>query len=332
MNSTERDGPCVSLAAPAKLNLELRVLGRRPDGFHELDTTLVAVDLEDRLEARLRPTPGVGLELDGPAATADVPRDASNLVVRAVLELLGDPPRDGVQLSLYKRIPSQAGLGGGSSDAAAAARAVARLLRLDRRPDASGASGASGSRAAPYFGPTGPLVRALARIGSDCAFFESARETGLARCTGRGERVEPLRLEADGRVFCIVTPSTTCSTAAVYRAWDPADRDPRPALEACSGEPWFGLPVEEARSALINELEPAALRSHPKLARFRARLDRAGGGHFRLAGSGSSFFGLFSEADAAEDFLERFAAREKDRNDGLRGRWIVRPWAAGSGT
>jgi 4-diphosphocytidyl-2-C-methyl-D-erythritol kinase len=145
----------VARLAPAKLNLFLEVLARRPDGFHEVDTLLVALDRGDALRARLGAQPAgggqVALRLGGPAATPDVPSDRTNLAVRAaegVLALASGPPRS-LWLELEKRVPSQAGLGGGSSDAVAAALASAELLGLSPGTRACGRSSRTWARTAP---------------------------------------------------------------------------------------------------------------------------------------------------------------------------------------
>ena len=262
----------VSLRAPAKVNLSLHVLGRRPDGYHAVRTTLLAVDLADRLELRARAGSGrVSLEVSGDPS---VPADGTNLAARAAAAVLvraGSPEVD-LELLLAKAIPAAAGLGGGSSDAAAAALGAARALGL-AHPD---------------------LGALLAELGSDCPFFASA-PSGFARCTGRGELVEPLGAPPPFSLL-LVTPALAAPTARVYAAWRPAD-----AGGDAGSDDWTGLRMDEARALLVNDLEPAALRAVPGLASWRALLDGRGLGHARLAGSGSSFFALFAELDEARD-------------------------------
>ena len=184
----------VRVRAPAKVNLSLAVLGRRPDGFHELDTVLMALAFGDVLEVSERADEAFELVVRGPAA-AGVPSDGSNLALRAAAALSvlarsrGPAPR-GVRIELEKHVPPAAGLGGGSSDAAAAALACAALWGLD--PDAP------------------EVLAVLAELGSDCPFFMAARKSGLARCTGRGERVEPLT--------ALALPWTLAIAAAVRAA------------------------------------------------------------------------------------------------------------------
>lgn len=317
----------VVVRSPAKINLGLAVLGRRADGYHELDTTLLALDRYDQVELRRVPGEAVRLTLAGTEASQDVPADASNLAVRGALPVLELArargrlaPGETVELRLEKSIPSRAGLGGGSSNAAAACFGAARLLGIDPGEES--------------------LVASLARVGSDCPFFLAARASGLARCTGRGERVEPLALPESERAFVVLTPDVTCSTPEVFAAWR-AGKDDAPAAPGSIEQPTeqptidprvvFHAPLEEARAALRNDLEAAALRSHPGLEVLRTRLEGLEGAPFRLSGSGSSFFGLFEDSRAAEAFLEGLELAGKARDHGLRAAFVARPAGAGAG-
>jgi 4-diphosphocytidyl-2-C-methyl-D-erythritol kinase len=296
--------------APAKVNLVLEVLGRRADGFHELDTLMMALDLGDDVLARASETAGARIEVGGPAASEDVPADERNLAVRAalgVLELAGEERR-GVDLVLTKRVPSRAGLGGGSSDAAAAALATRDALGL-AVPDVA-------------------LCALLAELGSDCVFFQRAATTGLARCQGRGDRVAPLAPPPDGWRVALVAPAVECGTAEVYSALNsPLSGSPEP--------PSLPLDLlergeEGARVALSNTLEAAALKTVPDLRRWRALLDRCAASHFRLTGSGSTFFGLYRGDGEGEADLARIGDEARTEGLGLRGTWWLRPSGLGA--
>lgn len=269
----------VRLRAPAKVNLCLRVLGRRPDGYHEVETTLLAVDLADALEVAL--LPGTGRVHLGVSGADDVPQDGTNLAARAAAAVLERSGATGVDLALAlaKAIPAAAGLGGGSSDAAAAALGAARAL---------GADGLD-------------LAELVGRLGSDCPFFLSG--TGLARCTGRGESVRPLGPPPAWSLL-LMTPAAGAPTARVYAAWRAAD------ARAPSAEPdaWAALAPLEARGRLLNDLEPAALRAVPELRAWRALLDACGLSHARLAGSGSSFFALYGALEEAAEAARALSA------------------------
>jgi 4-diphosphocytidyl-2-C-methyl-D-erythritol kinase len=257
-----RQGTEVIVRAPAKVNLFLETLARRPDGYHELATLMVAVSLYDSLEFRDDPSGAVRLRCDDPS----LPTGAENLVVRAA-ELLQRETgtKAGAAVTLRKRIPAAAGLAGGSSDAAAALAGLNRLWR----------SGLTDRE----------LAALAARIGSDVAFFFA---TPAAWCTGRGEIVEPLRL---GRALNLVLacPAEGLSTAEVFRNLivpeSPKDgAGVRRAAEA--GD------IEELGRLLFNRLQPAAEGLCPAVAGLCGRLAGQGPAGCLMSGSGSTVFAL----------------------------------------
>ncbi len=303
----------VRVLAPAKINLTLELRGRRADGFHELRTHLLALELADELRVATRPGEGVALEVSGLGAGGEVPGDEENLAWRAAAVALaaareaGLARGVGLTVELVKRIPAQAGLGGASSDAAAALAASAAVLGLDL----AGAERAEWAR------------EALAELGSDCPFFLEAAATGLALCEGRGERVRPVAAESVGDwSVVLVTPEPGCPTGLVYAALEAAE---------CDGEPDAATqalpagPAARARGALANDLEPAALRAVPALGAWRELLDGAGAAHFRLAGSGSSFFGLYDGAGEARAALAGVEAAAATAGLALRAALVTRP-------
>jgi 4-diphosphocytidyl-2-C-methyl-D-erythritol kinase len=272
----------VRVLAPAKVNLDLEVLGRREDGFHELRTTMLLVGLADEL--RLKPTKvaGVHLKLGGPALGEDMPRDSSNLAVAALeqglaaLKQAGEEV-PGVELELIKRIPSGAGLGGGSSDAAAALHGLQELLGAQITPEVT--------------------QSILAGLGSDCVFFQAARSTGLGRCSGRGELVEPLEAPKAWWIV-LVTPDVFASTPRVFLA---LDAPPFKKSAVLAEDPvWSRLSAEDARALQHNDLQGAALRAIPELRAWRDLLDR----NFVLSGSGASFYSLCADQAEAENLLQ----------------------------
>lgn len=250
------------LAAPAKLNLWLTVVGRRPDGYHELDSLLVLLDLADEL--RVAPD-GAPLTISGPAA-AGVPADESNLAWRGwVAGLGGDDLAAGLELE--KRVPAAAGLGGGSSDAAAAWRL------------AQDAAGAAPGR------PSAETLHALAAIGADVPFF--AAQVATARVSGIGEQV----VEADAPVadeVVLVHPPFGLSTAAVFGELRSSDWSG--ALD--DGEPGRNDLLAPARR-LRSELEDVM------------RLVAAAGGEPHLTGSGPTVFVLTDDPERADGVAVR---------------------------
>ncbi len=302
----------VRARAPAKVNLRLEVLASLPDGYHEIRTWMLALDRCDHLEARANSTGDVVLTLTGEHATADIPADASNLVHRSASLALAAcrqrgvaGARDGVDLALEKRIPSRAGLGGGSSDAAAAWFAVGAALGVELEADGG----------------------VLASLGSDCAFFARARATGFALCEGRGERVTPAPSPAGSFFVAVVVPESGCPTAAVYAALDR-----RGAAERREAEPpaeWLKGPASRVRPHLWNRLENAALEAFPELRTWRQVLDAGGAAAWRLAGSGSAFFGIYDRRDEADAAVEAVLAAAGGRSLAVRAAWVSAPSGRG---
>ena len=279
--------------APAKVNLNLEVLGRRADGFHELVTTMVALELADRVSVRPRDDGEITLAVEGPQASPDVPRDERNLVWRAAREMLALlDAKVGVDLRIEKHVPSRAGLGGGSSDAAACVAAVSHSLGAESRKR--------------------QCELLLAELGSDCVFFSSADSTGAAVCEGRGELVRPVSAPAPPWNVAILVPSVDCPTGGVFGA-----------LEFPLSAPGDGHSLDfsllqrcalETRPWLKNDLEEAAIRVHPELADWRSLLDETRAAHFRMSGSGSAFFGIHDDEQEALETI-----REVERVASARG-------------
>ncbi len=254
----------VRVGAPAKINLDLRVLRRRADGFHEVATILQSIALHDTLSIAERRGP-----LTVRSVASAVPADRDNLVWTAAAALwralgrTGDPA--GAAVVIRKRIPAAAGLGGASSDAASA------LLALNRcwEPAASR-----------------PLLEEVAAtVGSDVPFFLRG---GTVRATGRGER---LRRLPPPRPYWVVlaVPDFGVSTADAYRWWD---RDGQKDVSGATVPTPSGWRRDPGR--LRNDLEAPVARRHPEIRALAARLRAAGALHAALTGSGSVVFGLFA--------------------------------------
>ena len=267
----------VEVLAPAKLNLFLEISGRRADGYHEVESLMVAVDLHDTLRFTDDPSGAITLRCDD----ATLPTGADNLVVKAAERLkAASGVSRGVSIELRKAIPAQAGLAGGSSDAAATLRALDRIWDLRT--------------------PADRLDALAGEIGSDVAFFNHAP---AAICRGRGERVEAVALPSMLH-FVLVCPPVGLSTAAVYRNLKPPER-PRPIgpiLEALAG----GRPAQLGRS-LFNRLQATAEALEPALARARDALTDLGPSldGSLMSGSGSAYFGLARDRDAADAAARR---------------------------
>jgi 4-diphosphocytidyl-2-C-methyl-D-erythritol kinase len=277
LSATAPAPPFFTLSAPAKINLWLRVLGRREDGFHALETRLVPLALGDELTLTPHPdaTPGtILLTCDDPT----VPGDESNLVIKAIRALEKTTgPLPGMAFSLTKRVPHGAGLGGGSSDAAAALR----LVRAAFLPDL----------------PDSILVEAAAAVGSDIPFFLSG---GAADASGRGEIVEPVpAFSATSRVLLVKLPFGI-PTPWAYRQWK--DSMEVPGLPYAAQESGMGL--------LVNDLERPVFEKYQVLGHLKAALLATPGVTAALmSGSGSTVFALVEE-NAQAGTVEAAVMRE----------------------
>lgn len=261
----------IAAHAHAKVNLDLRVLGTRPDGYHELRTVFQTIDLHDTLTAQEKPGPFV-LK----CRASGVPLDDRNLVWRAgaalwkALGRAGDPADTVV--TIEKAIPLQAGLGGGSADAAAALQILARLW-----------GGA----------PLSLLREVAAGVGSDAPFFLSG---GTALGLGRGEEIYPL-VDLPRHWIVVVLPPFGVSTVEAY-SWYDEDRatglrEPRGDLQI------LPVPWPSRAAQMVNDLEPPVIRRHPEIGSIKAALREAGAVAAAMSGSGSAVFGLFRTRPAA---------------------------------
>ncbi len=270
----------VRIRAHAKINLDLRVLGLRADGFHELRTVYQAISLHDTLECIPR---------DGPfaieCAAAGVPLDQSNLIWRAADILWRALRRQGcardVVVRLEKHVPLQAGLGGGSSDAAAALVGLARTWRAPVRPP--------------------QLTDLAATLGADVPFFLSG---GTALGLGRGDEIYPLA-DLPRHWIVLLIPGFGVSTAEAYRWYDDERESGR---SGASREPQHVPGPWPSRAAqMINDLEAPIARHHPEIDQMKDALRRAGALAAAMSGSGSAVFGLFQRRPEAQIAVERLA-------------------------
>jgi 4-diphosphocytidyl-2-C-methyl-D-erythritol kinase len=266
------------LLAPAKINLALRVLDRRPDGYHEIDTVMVPLAWGDDVE--LAPAPsGIRVACDPPVTS----RPQDNLAWKAASLVQARAGRtNGVSIRIAKKIPAAAGLGGGSSDAAAVLRGLAALWDLDVAAEG--------------------LLEWAAELGSDVPFFLAG---GPARCRGRGERVDPIRLPGC-RPVVLARPEIPVSTAWAYAALDEATsaltpRQALPNLAPDRGE-------IEGWTRCGNDFEPVVLRKFPVLEILEERMTEFGASSVSLSGSGPTVFGLCDDPGTASCLAEGLRA------------------------
>jgi 4-diphosphocytidyl-2-C-methyl-D-erythritol kinase len=267
----------ITLRAFAKINLSLRVKDMRPDGFHDVQTILQAVDLFDRVTCEKRRGPfQIRCDVSG------VPTDRTNLVWKAAQMLWDTAERNGelrdVVVTLHKKIPMKAGLGGGSSDAAATLLGLRRLWKL-RLPDEN-------------------LHMVASKLGSDVPYFLVG---GTALGLGRGDEVYPLENLPRYHVVLVIPPFGVVTKDAYE--WLDADRKrgrvqflPDLALENCT-RPLF--PPLFPSVNLVNDFEAPVIARHPVIGQLKQRLTDRGAMIAAMSGSGSTVFGVFKSASVA---------------------------------
>jgi len=281
--------------APAKLNLFIEVLGKRADGFHELETLMVSINLLDTLVFRQESSTQISLRnhysgcvsqkvaTDSASASDEVPDGQDNLAVKAAELLKKKTGVDkGIHIELFKRIPAEAGLAGGSSDAAAVLLALNRIWQLGLSRD--------------------ELQRYASEIGSDVAFFLS--ESPAALCQGRGEIIRPLK-KSPRLHFVIVKPDSGLSTAVVFKQCRP-EATPRGAAKLI--EHLQRGDLTNVGQHLFNSLQAPAELLNPDVSRLIKELGRHPFVGHMMSGSGTSCFGVCRHRDEARMAAARLKA------------------------
>jgi len=278
----------LTLKAPAKINLYLRVTGRRADGYHTLATLMQKVDLYDELELKLCEQPGIRLRCFGSL----LPEDKNNLVYRAAALFLQTfagrraGPVPGVELALRKNIPVAAGLGGGSSDAAATLQGLDALLGC-------GCSAVE-------------LADLGLQLGADVPFFLA--ETSAALATGVGEILTPV---APLRGYCVllVNPGFPVSTQWVYQTFALTKNKNASNLKSsweevdCAGVSRSSANDAVRSAAMHNDLEAVTISRYPEIERLKGELVANGAAVSLMSGSGPTVFGLFTDRQCADACL-----------------------------
>ncbi len=281
----------VTETAYAKVNLFLGITGKREDGFHDISTVMQSVSLADKIELSVTASANSEIRLtvcDPRGLCPGIPTDAGNLAVRAAARFLECLPSSyRIEIMLEKQIPSEAGLGGGSSDAAAVLRAMARCF--------------------PFALSREELFRMAAELGSDVPFCLLG---GAALCEGRGERMTPIASSLP-LYFLIGKGDGSVSTPSAYRRMDAMYADfngsvPLPIQDAArtahalaSGE------YRELASSLYNIFEDAVLTEVPSSLVFKRAFLRCGADAALLSGSGSAVFGLYRDRTLADAAMHR---------------------------
>ncbi len=271
-------------AAPAKVNLCLRIVDRRPDGYHLLDSIFAAIDLHDTVTISVAPPPSAReRHVTVSCSHPGVPNDDRNLAVRAALMLLeASGVAATVDIAIDKRIPPGAGLGGGSSNAATVLRELNALLNLDL--------------------PSSRLAELALSLGADVPFFLTG---GCARVRGIGEHVEPIP-GWPGTELVVVLPDIAVSTAWAFRShraeFDAAPKEPAAMASSPTLDP----------ALLRNDLEATVFARFPALAEVKRGLLDAGAAAAVMSGSGSAIVGLCAPWAPARVVRDAFAARHPE--------------------
>ena len=267
----------------AKINLGLNIVAKRDDGYHDLETVFYPVPLFDALEIlpmddQFPSATGCDLKVSGNIVDCD---EEKNLVVRAYKLLSQEFRLPRIHAHLYKHIPMQAGLGGGSSDGAFMIRLLDEKFQLNLG--------------------NAQMERSAAQLGADCAFFITAEP---AFATGIGDKLVPAdgpHGNLHGYTIAIVKPDIAVSTREAYAAITP--RKPAKSCRDIVRQPISTWPRE-----LVNDFEAPIFAVHPRLAQIKQRLYDLGALYAQMSGSGSALFGIFNQepADLARQFPDDF--------------------------
>ncbi len=272
--------------APAKINLGLRIVRRRPDGYHDLDTLFVSIPWYDQLT--FSPSTSLNMSCDD----ADLPTDETNLCIQSAIAL-----RDAfgisvdVHIHLKKEIPYGAGLGGGSSDAAATLRGLRTLFSLEISDS--------------------DLVRLAATLGSDIPYFLQ-REPAFG--SGRGTELKPwINRPPFPGFISVVVPELHSSTSDAYSRIEPPATPPTTVRTVLEREGRGHLKTD-----LINDFETVLFPRHPSLKKLKSSMYGLGAHYASMSGSGSAIYGLFDSKDLAEKAASKLEANPRRR-------WVGRP-------
>ncbi|MGN0283089.1 MAG: 4-(cytidine 5'-diphospho)-2-C-methyl-D-erythritol kinase [Prevotella sp.] len=256
----------------AKINLGLNVVSKRTDGYHDLETVFYPVAITDALEVypmdEAFPS-DVDCDLKITNAAIDC-HEQDNLVVKAYRQLAAIYPMSRVHAHLFKAIPSQAGMGGGSSDCAYMIKALAELFQLPMTEN--------------------DMLLHASKLGADCAFFIKSCP---CYAEGIGEKLLPINLSLKGLFLVVVCPGIPVSTREAFSLIKP-----KPTVKKCSEI--VMQPIETWRDELTNDFEKSVFALHPEIGEIKEELYRRGAVYAAMSGSGSSVFGLFRKATDLE--------------------------------
>lgn len=263
----------------AKINIGLRITGRRPDGYHEIETIFYPVKLCDALEFVV-PGQTIAEDILNVTGLETGSKAEDNLVIKTLVKLRGSRSFPFLKIHLHKVIPAGAGLGGGSSDAACMLKVIDRhfVLNIDNRD-----------------------LKALAlELGSDCPFFVDGIPSFA---TGRGEILTPVRPMLSGYYLVILNPGVGINTGEAYQ-------NCRPGVPSTSLLELIKLPVIEWKGLILNDFEDYTIKKHPIIGELKNGLYKTGALFSLMSGSGSSVYGIFSVKPRLPAELKEFVIWE----------------------
>ncbi|MFZ2338667.1 MAG: 4-(cytidine 5'-diphospho)-2-C-methyl-D-erythritol kinase [Bacteroidales bacterium] len=263
----------------AKINLGLRITGKRPDGYHDIETLFYPVGLCDALEI-VRGSEGSEKDLLTITGNSIPGTPDDNIVLKSVRKLRETFPVPWLTIHLHKKIPAGAGLGGGSSDAASTLRTINRIfgLSIDTRK----------------------LIDIAATLGSDCPFFI---ETVPAFASGRGEILTPAPFILNGYYIVLANSGIQAGTREAYA-------ECKPALPETSLKELISKPVKEWKDSLINDFEEILFPKYPLIKELKSAFYTSGAVFSSMSGSGSTVFGIYSKKHVIPEFLAKYVIFE----------------------
>ena len=264
----------IRVLAPAKVNLTLRILGRREDGYHDIESLVQKISIYDRITLSEKDEPGIHLTCSDPSLPTG-PDNLANLAARLIMESSKSPEK-GISIHLDKTIPHGAGLGGGSSDAASVLMGLNTLWKLSRTRE--------------------ELAELAQEIGSDVSLFLHPSPSLI---TGRGEKVEPSPILVNA-TYVVVFPGFPISTQWAYSNFRLTKEPDKYTISGLYRSERKAPPPDHWQSLLVNDLEEAVTKRHPEIGRCKEDLLRAGASASLMSGSGSTVFGLFKDRQTAE--------------------------------
>jgi 4-diphosphocytidyl-2-C-methyl-D-erythritol kinase len=275
----------LNLLSPAKINLRLEILSKRPDNYHEIKTIFHKISIFDKIGLEKIPGNEVQLTIDNPA----IPTDNTNLAVKAANLLFNYADiKPGIKIEIKKKIPAGAGLGGGSSNAAITLKGLNRLLNLNISEKI--------------------LSETAVKLGADVPFFLTDASTAYA--TGIGEKIKSI--ETHNKLwFLVIFPGFTVSTAWAYNSFNKYNLLTKSTKNNIIKN--YSVDINTVKSSLYNDFESVVNKRHPEIPKIKEQLLKTGAQGAMLSGSGSSVFGIFADKASAVNASLNFKTDSKQK-------------------